>query len=221
MIWYPVSVIANLSVIYSLLAVYAWYKKLIVVKRPMLNVMLGYIFLNIFITLAFLFEYMFLSKRYLVALSLVLMLWVPFALEDLLQKWSRKKWPVIVAIFFIFISSVGGIVKFGYSKHYIHDAGVWLAKNTPPEAKIYSNDSIVMYYSQRFGSALFEKNQEFKDPQVIALGNWKKYDYLALRINKKTAKNDSKDFIEINKQHPLVIFANERGDEVRIYKVHG
>lgn len=218
MIWYVVGVILNFSVIYTVLAAYAWYKKLIVIEKPVRNVLLGFIILNVIITLAFLFEFMFLSKRYLIALSLVFMIWVPFALENLVHKWSERKWPVIAALSLIFISSLGGIFEFGYSKHYIHDAGAWLDKNTPIDAKIYSNDNIVMYYSHRFGNEVFEKAREFKSDQFIAQGKWKEYEYLALRLNKKSAFMDAEIFKEIN-INPIIVFSNERGDEVRIYRM--
>ena len=219
MTWYVVSIMINLSFIYSLLAVYAWRKKLIVVEKATLRVLWWYLILNLVFTVAFLFEYMFLSKRYLIALSLVFMLWVPFALDNLLQKWPQKKWATIAAFTLIFISSLGGIFEFGHSKKYIHDAGVWLDQHTPSNATIYSNDNLVMYYSHRFGNALFEKVQEFREPSAIAQGKWKEYDYLALRVNKKATSGDQ-DFITLIDRKPVMIFSNKRGDEVRIYQLN-
>lgn len=160
---------------------------------------------------------MFLSKRYLIALSLVVMLWVPFALQHLALKWRDQKWPMALALVMIVASSIGGVFEFGHSKKYIHDAGSWLAENTPAESKVFSNDILVMYYSHRFDKDLFENEKKFKNINVINHGKWKQYQYLALRIDKKDLSSNMPLIQEINEQ-PIKVFINKRGDQVRIYK---
>ncbi len=214
--WYTVSVSTNLSLIYTVLVVYAWWKKLARLDTAANITLWSYVVVNVFITAAFLVSHMFLSKRYLMALSLVLMLWVPFALDNLIQQWRVRKWPLILAAIFIVISAWGGIVGFGYSKQYIRQAADWLVVNAPPHAKIYSNDYQLLYHSNRFGNTIFIKGPEFADLAVIKKGKWRHYDYLALRFNKKT--KDSSITKEISLV-PVKIFMNTRGDEVVIYKV--
>jgi hypothetical protein len=211
--WYLVSIATNLSLIYSILIVYAWIKKLLKMHR----VLLIYLIVNLVITASFLVQHFFFSKRYLIALSLILMVWVPFALEELLQQWRIRKWPFVLALFLMIVSSLGGIFDFGYSKRYIRDAGSWLAQNTPGNAVIYSNDYQVMYYSERFGIEIFTKHLAYADLNVIAHGKWKQYDYLALRIDQQELPRISAILKEINQQ-PIVIFVNKRGDQVRIYR---
>lgn len=215
--WYVLSVVSNLSLIYSVLVVYAWKNKNLSADKSTHWVLWSYIVVNIMVTGMFLVEHLFLSKRYLIALSLVLMLWVPFALEHLLQQWQQRKWPFILAVFFIIISSLGGIFDFGYSKQYIHQAGQWLEENAPPQATIYSNDYHVMYYSKHFGNQIFAKFKEFSDMHFIANGQWEKYDYVALRVNDQEVRSSSGILAGI-KLIPVKIFANKRGDQVRIYR---
>lgn len=206
MIWYLWNVITNLSLIYSVLVCYAWYKKLMNANQ----IIWGYVIVNIFITAIFLGQNMFLSKRYLIALSLTLMLWVPFALFDLIQQWKKRKWPIILAALCIFISSLGGLFDFGYSKKYIRDAGDWLSENISSSAALYSNDLQLMYYSRHYGNQIFTK---FENNRNLDLKNqWKKFDYIALRTDQNTLHSNELPI------KPIYVFQNKRGDQVRIYR---
>lgn len=213
--WYLLSAVFNLSLVYSGLVIYAWYKRLLHAEYPVRLVLWGYVLVNVIITAGFLIEHMFLSKRYLIALSLSLMIWVPFALDNLLQQWKARKWPFLLAIILMVASVTSGILDFGYSKKYIYDAGQWVSKNTPPQASVYSNDYQVMYYTNHFGDALFDKARDYMDINTIANDKWKQFDFLVIRVNKKDAANKIIDQIT----YPIVqVMANKRGDQVRIYQ---
>ena len=217
LVWYLFNVIANLSLIFSGLLIYSWWKKLLITEHATRLALWSYVLINVIVTAVFLGQNMFLSKRYLIALSLVLMLWVPFALSNLMQQWQQRKWPFALALLFIAISSLGGIFDLGYSKQYMQDAGRWLAVNVPQEATVYSNDLQVMYYSQRFGNQIFAQAEAFLKPEAMAHGQWKKYDYLALRVDLKELRSFTSILHEIT-LIPIQVFHNKRGDQVRIYR---
>lgn len=219
-VWYLINVIGNLSWVYTLLLVYAWFSKAATFARPAMIVISGYLVMNVLISFGFFAEHLFLSKRYLIALSLVLMLWVPFALDNLLHNWKSRSHRIflIFAIILMCISSVGGIFNFGYSKTYIRDAGDWLAQNVPAHASLYANSAHLMYYSNHFGDQFYQKLPAYLDTNTIAHGRWKQYDYIALRVNKKEEANIALVMQEI-KQAPVQVFMNKRGDRVNIYKV--
>lgn len=212
--WYLTNIIGNLSLIYAVLVVYAWCKKSMPLEKSSRIVLWSYIAVNVLITAAFLAENMFLSKRYLLALSLTLMVWVPFALNYLCQQ--SRKWPFMLAVFFMVIYSLGGIFDFGYSKKYIHDAGQWLSANTTKTNSIYSNDYQVMYYSQHFGNEIFAKASELSKSTLN--DKWHQYDFLALRLNKNDVAINGVKLSEFGS--PIIVFSNKRGDKVNIYKVH-
>jgi hypothetical protein len=215
LVWYGFNVVANLSLVYVFLIIYAWVKKALILDKSSQLVLWGYALVNVAVTAIFMTENMFISKRYLIALSLVLMLWVPFALEKLVQLRKQRAWLVTGVAVLMLANFLGAVINFGYSKTYIHAAGDWLAQNVPAQATLYSNDEQVMYYSRHFGDEIFAKAHIFADMSALTQGQWKQYDYLALRLNKLEAANVP---AEINVS-PAKVFANRRGDEVVIYKI--
>lgn len=219
LMWYLVKLVANLSFVYSALLVYALWRKLFAFSQNARFVIISYLVVNLIITSLFLAEHFFLSKRYLIALALILMLMVPFAFEKLLaERQQLRRWVIPLIVLLWLISAVGGIVDFGHSKTYIRQAGDWLAKNIPSTALLYSNDYQVMYYSQHFGDELFEKFKEYSDPELLSHDHWKDYDYLALRISKKDLLAGKGIYQEVSGKL-MQVFANSHDDEVRIYKI--
>lgn len=218
--WYFVKIITNLSVIYSLLVVYAWIKLSLQKAEFARLVLFSYVAVNVLITLVFLGENMFLSKRYVLALTLTLMIWVPFVLNHLLAQWQARKWPVLLVFFCILLTALGGVFEFGYSKKYIYEAGLWLKNNVPENATLYSNDFQVMFYSDHFGNGIFKTSRAYIDPglrKILVKQEWKKYDYMALRFTKKDIEKNYKLIQKITWK-PVMAFGNKRGDQVLIYR---
>lgn len=216
--WYLFYVIMVLTVVNLVLLVYAWHQKLLKTERTSYLVLWGYIAVNVAITFIFLIESRFLSKRYVFALVLLLMLWLPFAWDSLLAKWRVKKWPVVLCLVLTLFDALGGVFGFGHSKKYIHEAGDWLAIHAPSNAAIYSNDYQVMYYSHHFGNQIFQKAKEFADLTALQGDKWKQYDYIAVHINKKNAL-EAAQVIESIKKDPVIVFSNKRGsDQIKIYQ---
>jgi hypothetical protein len=217
-VWYVTIVISVLSFVYAILFVYALTKKLLPFNRNSGLVLFGYISINVVMTFIFLVENQFLSKRYVFALALTLMLWVPFALDHLMQQCRERKWLVGLMIVCIIFYGIGGLLHLGPSKQYIRDAGNWLDSNTPKTATIYSNDYQVMYYSHHFGNEIFVKQREFSNLNSLQGGKWKQYDYLAIRLNKKMLATEAALLNKIGEE-PVIVFNGERNeDQVRIYR---
>lgn len=211
-VWYLYSAVTNVSLIYMLLVIYAWSKKLLQTLRMKHIVLWAYLVVNVGLTFIFLTENMFISKRYLIAQSLILMLWVSFALFALLQQWKTRKTAIVIVFILILVSSASGIFSLGYSKKYIRQAGDWLQQNVPPSAKLYSNDMLVMYYSHHYGDQIFDISEKMDKEK-----NFSQYDYLAIRVNKKDRENASRMLQEIPMQ-PIQVFRNSRDDQVMIFR---
>lgn len=217
--WYFLSVVNNLSWIYSLLVFYAWRRRLVYFPFSSRWVLAAYLLINMIITAGFLFEHLFLSKRYLIGLSLVLMLWVPFALNYIYERSHKIRYQIsfTLCLLLMSVTALGGIFDFGYSKDYIREAGVWIAQHIPEKAVLYANDYQLMYYSQHFNEDIFTKLPLYVQGNAIKEEKWDQYEYIALRLNKK----DPNRYLNIvqGKQWQLIAtFQNKRGDKVNIYK---
>jgi hypothetical protein len=219
-VWYLVSVLVNLSWAYGFLVLYAWFTHAASLSRAAILVLSGYLLINLAITFTFFAEHLFLSKRYLIAFSLVFMIWAPFALEKLLQQRPvlRDRALLILVVFGIFISSLGGLFNFGYSKRYIRDAGVWLAQNVPANESLYSNSGQVMYYSKHFEEGFYKSSYRYNHTNIAKTDDWKHYHYIALRLGVHES-NGLLTALENSRLQPMQEFANKRGDRVVIYKM--
>lgn len=233
--WYLYNVCITLSWGFVALVIYAWISKSASLSgvpaekhENSLNSSLrstlvigGYLGINLIVTLGFLAEHLFISKRYLVALTLVLMLWVPFALNDLIQKWNSKLHRLFLSFMalVVFISALSGVIEFGHSKFYIRSAGDWIANNIPLDAELYVNDFQLMYYTQHFGTHIFEILPKYLQVNAISNGRWKQYDYLALRLKNKEAGEMVGVLQEMKELKPEQVFSNKRGNHVAVYKI--
>lgn len=174
---------------------------------------------NLCITSVFFVERLFFAKRYLIALSLILLLIVPFALNQLLESASfKKRLAAKLAALVLIVSTLGVIFNHGDSKQYVHDAGDWLATSIPHDKLLYTNDLQLAYYSKHYGSHLFVKMREFWDTKNLLEGEFKVYDYLAVR---ETRSKDQQILTAIQKSGatPVKVFKNQSGDQVIIYKM--
>jgi hypothetical protein len=216
--WYAINVISHLSYIYFFLVGYAFYIHSFSFEVRAKLVLAGYLFLNFMITAVFFLQHFFLSKRYLMAFSLILMCYVPFALDHLWQRRAQFSYRVslFIVAFFIFISSLGGIFEFGPSKSYIHEAGNWIDQNVPKTASLYANDFQLMYYTRHYPDDLFKKWPEFLGMDIAKNPNWKSYQFVALRLSHRDDINKMKSHFPF---YPIKIFMNNHGDQVIIYQI--
>lgn len=220
--WYLYNVMITLSWGYVALIIYAWISRAVVFTSKSAVVVYGYVIVNFIMTLGFLAEHLFISKRYLIAMALTMMVWVPFALNDLIKKWScslRLRILLSLVSLVVFMSALSGIFEFGQSKFYIRTAGNWVANNVPANATLYANDFQLMYYTQHFHTQIFEILPTYLKINTIAQGQWKNYDYLALRLRNKEVGEMAAVLQELNGIVPIQVFSNKRGNRVAIYKI--
>lgn len=211
------NVISNLTVLAAALFIYAVYAgvgRQFTARDKM--IWIGYTALNLAICAAFFAERLFFSKRYLIALTLLFLLWVPFALNKLLQAESRRNhYLAYAAMLVMFTSSVITLHHTQSDRNYVPEAGAWMAANIDNQAALYVNDFQLAYYSQHFGYKLFAIMRDQSEKTTVPL---QQYQYAALRIR----KNQTNTLAEsLNQLHATVIktFSNDNGDEVVIYKM--
>ncbi|HEU5280663.1 MAG TPA: hypothetical protein VFU82_01600 [Gammaproteobacteria bacterium] len=216
--WYFVNIIQNVSLIFAILLVYAWKTRAASWAPKHRLAVVAYVLVNVIITAIFFAQHLFLSKRYLIALTLTLSLWVPFALEKLFVARAGRPSRVAyaAAMFFIVLSSLGVILNSGPSKAYLRDAGDWLAVNVPAKSSLFINDGQLMYYAKHNGLDLFKASASMRDPAALANGQWHHYDYVALRVRGDDARWAAVA-IGMNQQ-PMRTYSGPHGDAILIYK---
>lgn len=217
---YILNVLSCLSWIFVLVLIYAWHRKVISFAANARLVLLAYIVINVIVTSGFFAEAFFLSQRYVVALTLVLMCWLPFALNHIIQLWpvsQRHKEMITLTLLAMVITAFTSIVNL-HSKFYLREAGDWLAQNVPANSSLYVNDYQVMYYSHHFGNGIFDKYKAYSDLNSLSKTQWKQFQYLALHLSNANDAGMQGVLEEINIL-PIKIFSNKRGDKVVIYKI--
>lgn len=220
-VMYVINIVNNLSWAATAVVLYAWLSGVTrQFSRPAKLVLFGYLAVNIFVTALFYAEHMFLSKRYLIAMTLVLLCWVPFALEQLLSVATSVRARALgqLAMAVMVASCLGVFLGLGPNKAYIRDAGAWVAQNVPATAKFYSNDKLLAFYSQQYGNAVFSEMRINRNIQAMVQGKLQNYDYAALRSGREA---DDRLSVVLNEMHASVTktFMNKRGDNVTIYKI--
>lgn len=211
--------IRTLNPVYLFLSYYGIKQRLLPAALMTTHLLMGFIILNVLILLLFLAQHFFMVDRYVVFLNLLLMLWVPFSLEKLYSHWQQrrtaaiKSWlfPMIVLLMAVF--ALGGIVRFGYSKAYITEAGQWVKTNTPAQAKLYSNSTPLLFYAERLDQ---NGHRYYLNPppvQELTQEKMQQYDYLAIWYTKTEGNN----LVPPKNWQTIKIFRNKRGDKVIIY----
>lgn len=217
-VWYFTNIIQNLSLIAAILLAYAWFTRCARFEAKSRLALMAYVIVNGVITAVFFSQHLFLSKRYLIAFTLTLSVWLPFALLHLssLGAQLKTRMAYYAAVFFIVLSSLGVMINSGPSKAYLREAGDWLAVNVKPEQSLFINDGQLMYYANHYGLSLFKMNQQMRDPAALANGEWHHYQYIALRVRGDDTRWASVA-LAMNQQ-PVRTFSGPHGDAILIYK---
>ena len=148
--------------------------------------------------------------------SLVLLLWTPFSLHYIMQKWLNKK--TVFKNNFVFpILSLAFLIMFIYafippnqSKAYITIAGKWLKQNIPQQSKLYTNNFRLSYYSGK-------KFMEWDVADNLIIPGWSSDDFVALNTKQKHYEK-IKNTLSSLKLKPGKIFANKEGDIIAVFE---
>ncbi|MCB1671428.1 MAG: hypothetical protein R3F41_18695 [Gammaproteobacteria bacterium] len=122
------------------------------VPRWQLAPLIMVIAINTLIAMAFLITTRFLSSRYVMLMCLVCVVYVPLVLARLRQsaveagRGRSNSWLVGLLLSYC---AVDAYYSFGEDKHYLQDAGEWIAANSNPGITLLTNNRTVAYYSER------------------------------------------------------------------------
>lgn len=208
-------IVMTTGIVYSILAVYSWLKKALVLNRREKILWYGLITLQIGILLIFLINHLFLTKRYVLALSLLFVLWVPFGLERLYQKAQgfthrqRNTLMIAIACFFAF-SFLQSFIHTGASKDYLTDTTRWLQQHTSADDRIAVNDEIVLY---KVKGAISTWNEDLFDPIQKSNCQFADYRYVVVKFRRKNPLTQCTNLKLVQSYH------NEKDAVANIYEV--
>ncbi len=213
-----VEIVKVTNILFCALSHYAARKRLIADSGSR-KVLQGAIFINLALLLYFVGSFLFLSGRYIIPLSLIFLLWTPFAIEYFYQLYCVSQWRVLKHWYYfalLFVLSgyiIYNMLNTNVSKAYVKEAGIWMQKHLPGDAVIASNSAEILYYSKPMVSGW---RHDYSMDVNELLTKLKKYDYIALRQRRR------QHIAEIAEQYnlkPYKIFVNKRGDKVYLYKI--
>lgn len=216
-VWYLITAMSQLSWVYTGLILFAGKIKL-PIKKDHLIVLIGYLLVNLIITSAFFAIHLFLSKRYLMAQSFILMLFVPFAVNYIIENKTIPLRKSLLTIIFAWVLLANFHVIFWKKipHYYLREAGSWIGQFIPANQSIFSNDEVVLYYANRNKNDLF-KTMERYDNMAISHLPLEQFQYLAIN----TKKNNADKLLKMMRDQQAVLvnkFSNQKGQELLLYR---
>lgn len=174
------------------------------------------LYINLGILLYFVGTFNFLTGRYVIPISLIVLLWVPFTIEHMYQYFcvsqnnKLKYWyyPATMCI-------LAGLLAYNlshwrYDKTYIRDAGQWTQRHITDSQPLKSNNAEYLFYSR---GIIKEWDQRFQTDTQDLLQQASIDDAVAVKLNKKQAL---KLLPTLHNWKFLATFQNKKGDRLII-----
>jgi hypothetical protein len=213
----------RLAFVFAYMAWYALRRGLVLADSASRQLWLALIACHIGLLCIFTLATFFLDSRYTMALVLTILLAVPFTAAEVYRVWTKQDrsrqaaWIFPLMIAFIVLLGLDGL-DVRTDKRYIREAGHWLVTNTPPDAMLYSNNHLVLHYAGRDALRSGWK-YDWQETMSLAWGfGWQTQDYLALEFDHDKLDRKQRIINQINLQ-PEIVFSNELGDNVSIFRV--
>lgn len=183
------------------------------------------IIINLIILCGFLLSAFFLTGRYPIALSLILLIPIPFFLNVIYQQIKVRqispfeKKLLLASMILFAIVSVDGVVSFGTKKSYLKDTGVWISANMNPDNEnFYTNNLHVNFYAGT------QSGQRIKNKSLdtvlndITTNKLSSFNIMAIQVSRKSHQGLPRLVNALN-SNPVKTFHNKAGDSVYIFKL--
>ena len=143
----------RMAVIYLVFAIIAFAKNLVLKDHSLKHIWLIYVLINFLILFGFSFFNNFLVSRYTLATALTLLLLCPFVIHQLIDYLRDSEnllnKGLIIFLFVVLLGISMERLNIETNKLPLKKAGIWLAENAAPNARIFSTDKIIDYYAGR------------------------------------------------------------------------
>jgi len=178
--------------------------------------------INLSVIMVFVVHTFYLSTRFLMPLALTLLVAMPFVLTAVHNRWQQlkpcplhKKWGYpLIALWLLWMAIDG--VTFTRNKAYLREAGTFIRNELPAQARVYTNASLLHYYSGQ--GIAWEANWQYEMPPPKQ-APLETYDYAAVEIKRGRFPAPWEEILEAGGLEEIKAFENRRGDGVRIYRI--
>jgi hypothetical protein len=218
-----IQIMITLSVPYSVIAGYGLKKRLAFPHRKFIRPWKLFIYFNVLVLLLFTFILFILTDRYSLALVLLLLMIVPFALEHIYEKWRQadsRSWRTrtgygLLALVLV-ANCIEGFTSLAYKEH-LKESGAWLHSRVSPGDRLYTNNRIVLFYSGIPKDKVTVVNNMETLFADLYSGEWINHDFLVLQIPPDPKLEPHlKATLWVK---PEKVFTNKKGDQVRFYDI--
>ncbi|HSG93512.1 MAG TPA: hypothetical protein VK999_07310 [Methylotenera sp.] len=171
-----------------------------------------FLLINIGILTAFCLQQYFVTSRYCVmAFVAIFMLVLPrlTAFIDTIYLQRQRGQQVLVALLLIY--SLGDVVYQSNSKIYIPKIAKWAAEQLPPDSKLLTSSSFIVYYANKYA------DDDLDITLRPALKAYQQFDYLIM-VEKHDNQTIKKQLASMSLQ-AMFSYENERGDKASVYQV--
>ncbi len=195
---------------------YGAIKRLVRLERIFLAPVIIFLFTNLAIVFGFIFVTKFVSARYSMIFCLVLILFVPLILDNLInefRKSSSKNLRMRTLILFFGYCAFDSFISFGSSKSYINESLAWLETESPLNPQVATNNHAIAYFSGRVEN--YDRvTRIISESEIHEL---KPDDLLILEMNYEMSRilnqNSLKPYLELQ-----AAFPSNRDIQLAIYK---
>ena len=195
---------------------YGAIKRLVRLERIFITPVLIFLFTNLAIVFGFIIVTKFVSARYSMIFCLVLILFVPLILDNLINKIresSSKNLKIRALILFFGYCAFDSFISFGTSKSYINESLAWLETESPLNTRVVTNNHAIAYFSGRVEN-YDSVTRIISESEIHEL---KPNDLLILEMNYEMSRllnqNSLKPYLELQ-----AAFPSNRDIQLTIYK---
>ena len=171
---------------YLIILTFGFFKKSLRINREIAIPIAFYLCTNFLILLSFIIVTRYLSSRYAMLMCILLVLFVPKIVLQILENAKaagRKSTVFIIAIFFGYCA-IDSYYSFGESKSYVRDSIEWIAQNTDDSSELITNNHAIAYFSGKVEDYdLIERNLTANEILSSEVG-----DTIAAELTFETAK---------------------------------
>ena len=165
-----------------------------------------------------------LSKRYMVPVGIIILVYAAFGLVALFDAWKRKPSRPIARNWIFPAAGVAIALQAGLllwpsnsGNSFEQDAVRWALTHTPPHSRIYYDTGRLRYFAT--GETFDRGEADWATIQaLVSSGRIRQYDYLLVHVSSKRPEQEQFITAQLGTQ-PLAVFDNNHGKKVLIYRV--